>query len=118
MAKQSLPISQSDVSAIEGHSVERILEFATKLRVDLVVLGSQGECLSKRLFIGSASEKMLKHAPCSVLSARRAAIRNILALSSVGDRLRRRRETIHERQFRIFRHLDVSLSREVRRFDS
>lgn len=29
MAKQSLPISQADVSVIEGYSVERILKFAT-----------------------------------------------------------------------------------------
>jgi len=70
MAKQSPSISQADVSVIEGHSLERILNFVTKRRVDLVVLGSKGECLLKRLFIGRASEKVLTHALCSVLVAR------------------------------------------------
>ena len=70
MAKQVSPLSQAEVIVAEGHSAERILKLVAERKIDLVVLGSQGKGLLKRLFIGSTSDKVLTHAPCSVLVAR------------------------------------------------
>jgi nucleotide-binding universal stress UspA family protein len=70
MAKQVAPLSQAEVIVGEGHSAEQILKFVAERKIDLVVLGSQGKGLLKRLFIGSTSEKVLTQAPCSVLVAR------------------------------------------------
>ncbi|MCE9607016.1 MAG: universal stress protein [Planctomycetia bacterium] len=70
MTKQLPPFAGADVIVAEGHSAEQILKLLADRRIDLVVLGSQGKGFLKRLFIGSTSEKVLTHAPCSVLVAR------------------------------------------------
>lgn len=70
MAKQLPPFAEADFIVAEGRSAEQILKLVTQRRIDLVVLGSQGKGLLKRLIIGSTSEKVLSHAPCSVLVAR------------------------------------------------
>jgi len=70
MTKQLPPFAGAEVIVAEGHSAEQILKLVTDRRIDLVVLGSQGKGFLKRLFIGSTSEKVLTHAPCSVLVAR------------------------------------------------
>jgi len=70
MAKQVRPFAEAEVVVAEGHSAERILNLVDERRIDLIVLGSQGKGLLKRLFIGSTSEKVLTYASCSVLVAR------------------------------------------------
>ncbi|MCE9607881.1 MAG: universal stress protein [Planctomycetia bacterium] len=70
LGKQLPPFAGAEVVVAEGHSAEQILKLVNERRIDLVVLGSQGKDLLKRLFIGSTSEKVLTHAPCSVLVAR------------------------------------------------
>jgi nucleotide-binding universal stress UspA family protein len=51
----------------EGHPAEQILNCLTAERYDLVVIGARALKPIARLFIGSTSEKVLDHAPCSVL---------------------------------------------------
>jgi nucleotide-binding universal stress UspA family protein len=70
MGKQFPPFVGAEVVVAEGHSAEQILRLVETRRIDLVVLGSQGKGLLKRLFIGSTSEKVITHSPCSVLVAR------------------------------------------------
>jgi nucleotide-binding universal stress UspA family protein len=50
-----------------GHPAMEIVRVAEDMQVDLVVAGSQGITGMKHFLLGSVSEKILNHAPCSVL---------------------------------------------------
>jgi nucleotide-binding universal stress UspA family protein len=54
-------------SAILGHPAEEIIAAASGSGVGLVVVGARGHGAVKRLVLGSVSERVLHHAPCSVL---------------------------------------------------
>ena len=53
-----------------GDPAEMIIEVAEQLRPDLIVMGSHGHTGIKRFLLGSVSEKVARHAPCSVLLSR------------------------------------------------
>jgi nucleotide-binding universal stress UspA family protein len=61
----------------EGHPVTKIIGHATAWKADLIVLGSHGRTGFDRLLLGSVSEGVARHAPCTVeivrLPAERAA---------------------------------------------
>ena len=63
---------QSTVSGelLFGSPESRIVETAEQLRADLIVLGSHGYNRWERLLLGSVSNSVLHHAPCSVLIVR------------------------------------------------
>ena len=50
-----------------GHPVGKILEVAKEQDVDLIAMGTRGLSGWKRLLLGSVSDGVLNHAPCSVL---------------------------------------------------
>jgi nucleotide-binding universal stress UspA family protein len=50
-----------------GHPVEKIVDIAKEQVVGLIVLGTRGLSGWKRLLLGSVSDGVLSHAPCSVL---------------------------------------------------
>ncbi len=54
-----------------GSPDNRIVEIAEKIEADLIVLGSHGYNAWERLLLGSVSNSVVHHAPCSVLVARR-----------------------------------------------
>jgi len=53
-----------------GDAFEAILETAEDLMTDLVVLATHGRTGIKRLVIGSVAEKVVRHAPCAVLTVK------------------------------------------------
>jgi len=53
-----------------GHPVEKIPEVAREIGADLIVLGNRGLGMLKRTLLGSVSDGVLHHAPCSVLIVR------------------------------------------------
>jgi len=53
-----------------GSPDSRIVEMAEKNETDLIVLGSHGYNAWERLLLGSVSNSVVHHAPCSVLVAR------------------------------------------------
>ena len=53
-----------------GHEAEEILKAAKRTRADLVVLGSRGLTGLRRFLLGSVSNKVTRHAPCSVVVVR------------------------------------------------
>jgi nucleotide-binding universal stress UspA family protein len=59
-----------EVEASEAPAAEAIVERATSLGADLVVVGSHGRRGVRRLVLGSVAEATVRHAPCSVLVAR------------------------------------------------
>lgn len=54
----------------EGHPAEQILRTIGAERINFVVMGAHGMGAIERLLIGSTSERVLSHAPCSVLVVR------------------------------------------------
>jgi nucleotide-binding universal stress UspA family protein len=54
----------------EGAAVDEILAFVTQHSTDLLVLGSRGLSVAKRIFLGSVSSALVNRAPCPVLVVR------------------------------------------------
>ena len=52
---------------VAGHPVRDVIELATELEVDLLVVGSSGHSALYDRMIGSRAQKILHHAPCPVL---------------------------------------------------
>jgi nucleotide-binding universal stress UspA family protein len=50
-----------------GHA---IVEIAKEVKPDILVIGSSGKSLFRRLFTGSVSDHVVHHAPCPVLVVR------------------------------------------------
>jgi nucleotide-binding universal stress UspA family protein len=56
-----------------GQSADEITRYAKESQVDLVVMGAQGGSQLTRLLIGSTTEAVVNHAPCSVVVVRNTA---------------------------------------------
>jgi nucleotide-binding universal stress UspA family protein len=56
-----------------GSPESRIVETAEQINADLIVLGSHGYNRWERLLLGSVSNSVMHHAPCSVLIVRTRA---------------------------------------------
>jgi nucleotide-binding universal stress UspA family protein len=52
---------------LEGPAWSTICEFAQKESIDLIVISSHGYHGLRRLVLGSTAERVVRHAPCSVL---------------------------------------------------
>ncbi|MEZ5425570.1 MAG: universal stress protein [Pyrinomonadaceae bacterium] len=53
-----------------GSPESRIVETAEEMKADLIVVGSHGYNRWERLLLGSVSDSVVHHAPCSVLVVR------------------------------------------------
>jgi nucleotide-binding universal stress UspA family protein len=54
----------------ESSVVEGITKYANEDKTDLIVIGTRGRSGLKRLFLGSVSEGVIRHAHCNVLVVR------------------------------------------------
>ncbi len=63
---------QISTELLFGSPESRIVELAERLKPDLVVVGSHDYSAWERLLIGSVSDAVVHHAPCSVLVVRQA----------------------------------------------
>ena len=54
----------------EGEALKGVLDQATKLKPDLIVIGTHGRRGAKRFFLGSVAEGVVRRAPCPVLTLR------------------------------------------------
>lgn len=55
-----------------GHVIDTIVKYVETDHAQLLVMGSRDLMKSERLYLGSVSESLLRHAPCSVLIVRGA----------------------------------------------
>lgn len=53
----------------EGNPVDTILKVAKRENVDLIIMGTRGASVTKRL-LGSVTSSVITYAPCSVLAVR------------------------------------------------
>lgn len=52
---------------LKGHAAELILKEAQKVKADVIVMGSHGHGMLRKMLMGSVAEAVLKDAPCGVL---------------------------------------------------
>lgn len=69
-AVQQLPSPRVRYHVRKGDPFENILNGAEEYRTDLIVLATHGRTGLKRLVIGSVAEKLVRHAPCAVLTVK------------------------------------------------
>jgi len=55
---------------VEGYAADQICEIAAKEKVDMIVIGSRGLSPLGRFLLGSVSDRVVHHAPCSVTVVR------------------------------------------------
>ncbi len=74
LQNESAKLSETFASVREelvvGHAAREITALAASEDADLVALGARGMNALERFLLGSTSEKIVRHAPCSVLIAR------------------------------------------------
>lgn len=67
-------LAMPDVSIIaevaEGRPFEEIVRFAREKNIDLIVMGTHGHTGLVHLFLGSVAAKVVRRAPCPVLTVR------------------------------------------------
>jgi nucleotide-binding universal stress UspA family protein len=57
-------------TTLVGHAAQQLVQYATAERVDLLVLGHSGHSGVWGQFLGTTADKVVRHAPCSVLVVR------------------------------------------------
>lgn len=58
-----------------GVEYREIIELAEKEKINLIVTGTQGRTGLAHAFLGSVAERVVRHAPCPVLTVRPPAIK-------------------------------------------
>jgi nucleotide-binding universal stress UspA family protein len=56
-----------------GDTVANITAYASRLRADLIVMGTRGRTGMAHLLLGSVAEQVVRTAPCPVITVRRPA---------------------------------------------
>jgi nucleotide-binding universal stress UspA family protein len=63
-SKQNVPIT---TEIVLGHPAQQIIHSAIKKKVDLIILGHQTKKTFGQWLLGSVPDRVVHHAPCSVL---------------------------------------------------
>jgi nucleotide-binding universal stress UspA family protein len=56
-----------EAQTLQGEPWEKIVEFAEKHDINVIMLGRHGETGLKKLLVGSVAERVAGHAPCAVV---------------------------------------------------
>jgi nucleotide-binding universal stress UspA family protein len=78
LAAQLTADDRSTLQAIESietsdHPADAIVDYARNADIDLIVMGTHGRPAFDRLFLGSVAERVVRTAPCDVLTVRHPA---------------------------------------------
>lgn len=74
---------------LAGDPFQQIVKYAAEHRIDMIVMGTHGRGLVSHLFLGSLAERVVRHAPCGVLTVRqpqRDLLRDAGKAASVDSR--------------------------------
>jgi nucleotide-binding universal stress UspA family protein len=66
-AEADIPL---EIKVVYGDPADELINFALKQEVDVIVIGSTGKGFLKRKLLGSVSDKVVRHARCSVYIVR------------------------------------------------
>ncbi len=68
LARKRLAQRHAEPLVRMGHAYSEISDTAKALAADLIVLGAQGDTYIKHIALGSTAERVVRHAPCPVLT--------------------------------------------------
>lgn len=57
-------------AVVRGSPHDAILDYAKEHGIELIVLGTHGRGMVERLLLGSVAERIVRHAPCPVLTVK------------------------------------------------
>ncbi|MBI3861609.1 MAG: universal stress protein [Planctomycetia bacterium] len=63
-------LSKSRLLLLHGHPAKEITQAATREQADLIIIGTHGRRAIAHLLLGSVAEKVVRLAPCPVLTVR------------------------------------------------
>ena len=63
--------SRGRILVRQGNPYSEITAAARQLKADLIVISTHGHTGMRRILIGSVAERVVRHAPCAVLTVRR-----------------------------------------------
>lgn len=66
----SPPARVADRTVVSGPAAEEIVRYARDAEIDLIVLGTHGRTGLAHVLLGSVAEKIVRKAPCPVLTVR------------------------------------------------
>ena len=67
---------QAESRLVEADPATAIVQTATELRADLIVIGTHGRTGLSRLLMGSVAEQVIRNATCPVLTAKTPAVKS------------------------------------------
>jgi nucleotide-binding universal stress UspA family protein len=70
LKSQDLEGVEIETKMVEGTPFVEIARLATELSVDMIVIGTSGRTAQMHPFFGSTAEKVVRQAPCPVLSVK------------------------------------------------
>ncbi len=70
LAKTQGVVPDDIVVLVDASPVEGILDRVQQSNIDLIVIATQGRSSLQRLLIGSVTERIVRHAPCAVLTVK------------------------------------------------
>lgn len=63
-------LSNVEKKILRGIPYDEIMKFATEEKIDLIVMGTYGRSGFERLLFGSTAERVVRRAPCPVMTVR------------------------------------------------
>ena len=73
VARRLRHLPRAKTAVVAGPPFQQIIRFAREQHVDLIVMGTQGLSGLNHLIMGSTAERVIRQAPCPVVSIRAAA---------------------------------------------
>jgi universal stress protein A len=70
---RTLAPDAASTDVVFGYAAKTIVDYASRLGVDLIVMGSHGRTGIAHLMLGSVAEAVVRTAPCPVLTVRHGA---------------------------------------------
>ncbi|MEZ5382608.1 MAG: universal stress protein [Microthrixaceae bacterium] len=65
--KQALGLTDADQSVLSGPAGPMVCDYALEVSAEAIVIGSRGHGGIRRAILGSVSDHIVRHAPCTVL---------------------------------------------------
>jgi nucleotide-binding universal stress UspA family protein len=69
-------LANVEIAMEGGVAWEKVVEYAERHEVDLIVMPTHGRSGLKHLWLGSVAERVVQHAPCNVMIVRTATVNN------------------------------------------
>lgn len=68
--EETMGISDVEKVVLKGIPYEEIINFAAKEKIDMIVMGTYGRVGLERFIFGSTAERVVRRAPCPVMTVR------------------------------------------------